>query len=173
MKKWWIGIFSLVMGCTSLQGATHEERTALYILETAKAFRTVYTNSIAEQTSRAGITPREDWAKDDHAIMLPIQFIKAAGTEIRDFELGLIGLTPIYRSNLPKTPAEAEALKKLTTNPQLKLVTFSDGNQFKAISADFAIAQACADCHNSHPGSTRRDYKQGDLMGAIVVRINQ
>ena len=103
MKKWWIGIFSLVMGCTSLQGATHEERTALYILETAKAFRTVYTNSIAEQTSRAGITPREDWAKDDHAIMLPIQFIKAAGTEIRDFELGLIGLTPIYRSNLPKT----------------------------------------------------------------------
>jgi hypothetical protein len=173
MKNWWIGIFSLVLGCTSLQGATHEERTALYILETAKAFRTVYTNSVAEQTKRAGMAPKEDWAKDDHAIMLPIQFIKAAGSEIHNFDLGLIGLTPIYRSNLPKTPAEAEALKKLMSNPQQKLVTFSEGNQFKAISADFAIAQSCADCHNSHPSSTRRDYKQGDLMGAIIVRVAQ
>ena len=173
MKIWWIGICSLVLGCTSLQETTHQERTALYILETAKAFRTVYANSIIEQTKRASITPKEDWAKDDHAIMLPIQFIKAAGSEIHDFELGLIGLTPIYRSNLPKTPAEAEALKKLITNPQQKLVTFSEGNQFKAISADFAIAQTCADCHNSHPNSSRRDYKQGDLMGAIIVRVAQ
>ena len=173
MKKWWIGVCSLVLGCTSLQETRHQERTALYILETAKAFRTVYANSITEQTKRAGITPKEDWAKDDHAIMLPIQFIKAAGSEIHDFELGLIGLTPIYRSNLPKTPAESEALKKLITNPQQKLVTFSEGNQFKAISADFAIAQTCADCHNSHPNSPRRDYKQGDLMGAIIVRVAQ
>jgi hypothetical protein len=173
MKNWWIGIFSLVLGCTSLQGATHDERTALYILETAKAFRTVYTNSVAEQTKRAGMAPKDDRAKDDHAIMLPIQFIKAAGSEIHNFDLGLIGLTPIYRSNLPKTPAEAEALKKLMSNPQQKLVTFSEGNQFKAISADFAIAQSCADCHNSHPSSTRRDYKQGDLMGAIIVRVAQ
>ena len=173
MKKWWIGMFSLVLGCTSLQGAPHEERTALYILETAKAFRTVYANNVAEQTKRAGIIPAEEWAKDDHAIMLPIQFIKAAGAEIRNFELGLIGLTPIDKSNLPKTPAEAEALRKLVTNPQQKLVTFSEGSQFKAISADFAIAQSCVDCHNSHPNSSKRDYKQGDLMGAIVVRLTQ
>ena len=105
--------------------------------------------------------------------MLPVQFIKAAGAEIRDFELTLIGLTPIYKSNLPKTPAEAEALKQLVSNPQQKLLTFSEGNQFKAISADFAIAQACADCHNHHPSSSKRDYKQGDLMGAIIVRLNQ
>lgn len=173
MGKWWIGICSLVLGCTSVPGATHQEQTARYILETAKAFRTVYANSVAEQTKRAEVVPTEEWAKDDHAIMLPIQFLKAAGAEIRDFELALIGLTPIYKSNLPKTPAEAEALRKLVTNPQQKLVTFAEGNQFKAISADFAIAQACADCHNSHPSSSKRDYKQGDLMGAIVIRLTQ
>ena len=173
MKKWWVGIFSLVLGCSSLHGAPNQERTALYILETAKAFRTVYANSVAEQTKRAGVVPIEEWTKDDHAIMLPVQFIKAAGAEILDFELTLIGLTPIYKSNLPKTPAEAEALKQLVSNPQQKLLTFSEGNQFKAISADFAIAQTCADCHNSHPSSSKRDYKQGDLMGAIIIRMNQ
>lgn len=105
--------------------------------------------------------------------MRPIQFIKAAGSEIHDFELSLIGLTPMYRSNLPKTTAEAEALRTLMATPQQKLVTFSEDNQFKAISSDFAITQACADGHSSHPSSTRRDFKQGDLMGAIVVRVNR
>lgn len=143
---------------------------ALYILETAQAFRTVHANSVAEQAKRADITPKEDWGKDDHAIMLPIQCIKAAGSEIHDFELGLIGLTLIYRPNLSKTPAEAEALRKLMATPQQKLVTFSERNQFKAISLDFAIAQAWADCHRS---STRIDVTQDDLMGAMVVRVNQ
>lgn len=113
MKKCWIGIFLFVMDCAGIHGAPPEEHTALYILETATVFRTVPANSVAEQTKRAGITPKEDWEKDDHAIMLPIQFIKAAGSEIRNFELSLIGLPPMYRSNHPKTPTEAEALRKL------------------------------------------------------------
>ena len=49
--------------------------------------------------------------------MLPAQFLKAAGRELEDFELSLIGLTPIYKENLPKTKAEEDALKKLMANP--------------------------------------------------------
>jgi hypothetical protein len=52
------------------------------------------------------------------------------------------------------------------------VVTFADGNQFKALAADYAIVQACTDCHNQHPGSPKKDFRQGDLMGAIVVRLN-
>jgi hypothetical protein len=85
----------------------------------------------------------------------------------------LIGLTPIYNSNLPKTQAETDALKKMMANSEEKVLTFVDGNQFKGISADFAIAQSCINCHNSHPNSPRNDFKQGDLMGAIVVRLNR
>jgi hypothetical protein len=148
------------------------ETTARYVLETVKAFRTVYAKAIVEQTKRAGIESREHWQDDPHAIMLNVQFIKAAGAEISDFELGLIASTPIYPSNLPKTPAEAEALKKMQADPDLKVLTFPDGEQFKGIAADYAIVQGCADCHNTHPKSPRRDFRQGDLMGAIVVRLN-
>ena len=179
--KPWIGLlvgFGIVLGCsvTAPFGRTKQndlEVTAKYILATAKAFRTVYAQGIIEQAKRAGVTPKEDWNKDDHAVMLPIQFVKAAGVEVRDFELGLIGLTPIYNSNLPKSQAEADALKKMMANPEEKVLTFADGNQFKGLSADFAIAQSCIDCHNSHPSSPRKDFKQGDLMGAIVVRLNR
>ena len=39
------------------------------------------------------------------------------------------------------------------------------------MSADFAIAQVCADCHNKHPKTTKKDWENGDFMGAIVVRM--
>jgi len=154
-----------------LAADTSQEMTVKYLLATAKAFRTVYSKTIVEQADRVGVKPTEQWMTEDHGIMLPAQFVKAAGSEIKDFELGLIGLTPIYESNLPKTQAEADALKKMMADPQLKVLTFTDGNQFKGLAADYAIVQACADCHNGHPNSPRKDFRQGDLMGAIVVRL--
>ena len=148
------------------------EAAVRFVLETARAFRTVYSKTIVEQANKVGVKPTEKWATEPHGIMLPAQFLKAAGAEIKEFDLGLIGLTPIYRSNLPKTEAETQALKKMTANPDLKLLTFPDGKQYKGLAADYAIVQACADCHNQHPQSPRKDFKQGDLMGAIVVRLD-
>ena len=151
---------------------TSQERAVKYILATVQAFRTVYSKAIVEHVQKGGVRPSEKWREDDQAIMLNVQFVKAAGVEIPDFELGLIGLTPIYKSNLPKTQAEADALKKMMASPDFKVLTFADGNQFKGLAADHAIVQACVDCHNSHPSSPRKNFKQGDLMGAIVVRVN-
>jgi hypothetical protein len=154
-------------------GDVSQDVVAKYILASAKAFRAVYVKGVIEQAKKAGVKPNENWTKDDHAIMLPAQFVKAAGSEIKDFELGLIGLTPIYKSNLPKTDAEANALKQMVADPNKTVLTFADGNQFKGLAADFAIVQSCADCHNSHPSSPKKDFKKGDLMGAIVVRFNK
>ncbi|OGW66939.1 MAG: hypothetical protein A3H49_09495 [Nitrospirae bacterium RIFCSPLOWO2_02_FULL_62_14] len=150
-----------------------EELAVQSILEAVKAFRIVYSKGVVEQVRKSGIKPSENWKADDHAIMLNAQFVKAAGAEIKEFELGLIGLTPLYKSNMPKTQAETDALKKMENDPELKVLTFVDGNQFKGLAADYAIVQACADCHNTHPNSTRKNFRQGDLMGAIVVRIKR
>jgi ribosomal protein L14 len=38
---------------------------------------------------------------------------------------------------------------------------------------DLAIANTCVACHNTHPTSPKRDFKKGDVMGAIVVRFNK
>lgn len=149
------------------------DSAARYILATAKAFRTVYVKQIVAQAAKSNLKPNENWTKDDHAIMLPAQFLKAAGAELKDFELSLVGLTPIYKENLPKTKAEEEALKKLAANPATGILTFEDGNQFKGMAADLAIADSCVSCHNAHPTSAKKDFKKGDLMGAIVVRFNK
>src|SRR5438094_9559386 len=127
-----------------------QEQTAKYILATVKAFRTVYVKGIIEQAKKAGIKPNENWAKDDHAIMLNAQFVKAAGAELKDFELGLIGLTPTYKFNLPKTQAEADALKQMMASPYFKVLTFADGNQYKRLTPDHAILHACVASHDSY-----------------------
>lgn len=141
-----------------------------YILATARAARTVYVKGVIGKAKQGGVKPKENWAKEDHAIMLPAQFVKAVGAEIRDFELTLIGSDPLYAANKPKTPAEAEQLKELARGKK-RMVTFKDGVQFKGMSADFAIVQGCADCHNNHPKATKKDFKKGDFMGAIIVRM--
>lgn len=175
-----IGLTAPVLGLLLVMGVAipmafaaefSRDAAAKYILATAKAFRTVYAKQVVAQAAKSNVKPDENWTKDDHAIMLPAQFLKAAGSELKDFELGLIGLTPIYKENLPKTKAEEDALKKLAASPATGILTFEDGNQFKGIAADLAIADSCVSCHNAHPTSPKKDFKKGDIMGAIVVRF--
>ena len=141
-----------------------------YILATAKAARTVYVKGVIQKAKKGGVMPKENWVKADHAIMLPAQFVKAIGAEIRDFELTMVGTYPLYKSNAPKTDKEKEMLMKLSSG-KAKMVTFVDGNTFKGMSADFAIVQGCADCHNTHAKAVKKDFKKGDFMGAIIVRM--
>ena len=182
MKRWMsytallVGLLSI--GLTTPLGEAAEvskDRTVRLILATIKAFRTLYVEHILLQINKAGVQPKEDWSKDDHAIMLPFQFVKLAGVQIKreskNLEVGLVSLTPIYASNFPKTPAEVEALKTMMADPTQTVLTFTDRDQFKGLAADVAIQQVCADCHNHHPDSPKRDFKKGDLMGAIVVRL--
>jgi hypothetical protein len=133
----------------------------------------VYAKQVVAQAARSNVKPDENWTMNDHGIMLPAQFLKAAGRELDDFELSLIGMTPIYKENLPKTKAEEDALNKLIANPSTGIITFEDGNQFKGLAADLAIADSCVTCHNSHPTSAKKNFKKGDVMGAIVVRFNK
>ena len=141
-----------------------------FILSTVKAARTIYVKSVLRKVKKAGLKATETWVKEDHAVMLPAQFVKALGYEIQGYELSLVGSEPLYKNNLPKTPKEKEMLAKLASSKE-KMVTFQDGTQYKGMSADFAISQGCADCHNQHANTQKRDWKKGDFMGAIIIRM--
>ena len=147
------------------------ELTARYILEVVKAFRTAYVLKVVEHAKEGGIQPNEEWQKDAHFIPLPAQFVKAAADQLDNFEIGLIGLTPVNQANVPKTQAETNALLQLMKNRERSVTTFVDGDQFKAISADLALVQSCVECHNHHPNAKRRDFKRWDVMGGLVVRL--
>src|SRR5215217_2659969 len=109
-------LFSTAIGLTVRAAEPSFDLTARYILEIVKAFRTAYVLQIVEHAKGSGIKPHEDWQKDSHFIPLPAQFVKAAADQIENFEIGLIGLTPLNQANFPKTQAETDALLQLMKN---------------------------------------------------------
>ncbi len=145
-------------------------KAAEYVLAAVKAARTVFVKGVLADAKKGGLKGNEDWVKDDHGIMLPAQFVKEIGKEVRDFEIGLLGTDPLYASNAAKSPKEKEMLAALASG-KAKVITGEDGGKTIGMSADFAIVDSCASCHNEHPKTTKKDWKKGDFMGAIVVRM--
>ena len=165
-----VSVLALLLILPTGQAADISKGKAIeMVLATVKAARTVYVKGVMADAKKGGVKGNEDWVKDDHGIMLPAQFVKEVGKEIRGFELGLIGTDPLYASNAAKSPAEKEMLAALAGGK--KVITGADGAKTIGMSADFAIVQGCADCHNKHPKTTKKDWKKGDFMGAIVVRM--
>ena len=169
-----IVVFVLYVSVLTVKAAEPTfELTARYILEVVKAFRTAYVLEVVEHARDSGIRPNEEWQKDSHFIPLPAQFVKAAADQLDNFEVGLIGLTPVNKANFPRSQAETDALLELMKSRERSVKTFVDGDQFKAISADLALVQSCVDCHNQHPKATRRDFRRWDVMGGLVVRLKR
>ena len=74
----------------------------------------------------------------------------------------------------PLTPVEEQGLQHVKDNPTERFYAEEKiaGNQsFVAVYADVANVEACVTCHNSHPGSPRNDFKLGDVMGGVIIRL--
>ena len=90
------------------------------------------------------------------------------------FSYSLISLWPINKQNEPKTDAEKEGLKYMEDNPGknfYKTETLGGSSYFTAIYPDVAVSSACTDCHNDHKDTPKSDFKIGDTMGGVVIRI--
>jgi hypothetical protein len=42
---------------------------------------------------------------------------------------------------------------------------------FTAVYPDMGVSPVCISCHNEHKDSPRKDFKLGDVMGGVVIRI--
>ena len=69
---------------------------------------------------------------------------------------------------------EKEGLQYIGKNKGKNLLvkeTLGDKTFFTAVYPDVAVSAACIDCHNDHKDSPRDDFKMGEVMGGVVVRI--
>lgn len=144
-----------------------------------EADRTVYTQKIVNRLTQEEkvIKASEHW-KDDKALLLPAQMFRE-GSEIvqkkgSGFTYALLSEWPINAQNEPKTDAETEGLRAVVDNPEqpfYKEETLGNKRYFTAVYPDKAVAQACVACHNNHKDTPRKDFKLGDVMGGVVIRI--
>ena len=52
-----------VIASLTLADDAPQEMAVRYLLEAAKAFRTVYSKTIVEQAAKVGVKPSENWAR--------------------------------------------------------------------------------------------------------------
>ena len=161
------------------KGFIAPEVAADYIHSVLESNRTIYSNEIVNRLRKLKITyASENWWEED-ALLLPAQFLLNASDLIHHrhpngLDFKLISLWPINSRNGPANEFERKGLETMTANPARPYVEARKAGRkkyFQAIYPDFAVTEACVSCHNAHPGSPKRDFRENDVMGGIVITL--
>lgn len=172
------GAVGLAAAGHAAEGVSYKEMAdALHAV--IEADRTVYTRLIVNrlQNEEKVIKASEHW-KDEKALVLPAQMLRAGAEMVAEkkanFSYSLLSLWPVNKQNAPKTAAEKEGLTAVGAKPDqpfYKEEALGGKKYFTAVYPDKAVAKACITCHNDHKDSPRSDFKMGDVMGGVVIRI--
>jgi hypothetical protein len=146
--------------------------------------RTIYTQKIVNRlVKKERVIKASEHFEDDQALALPAQMFRfgselamkrAEGLPDVDFSYSLQSLWPVNKQNAPKTKAEKEGLKYVAENRGKNYYTtetLGGKKYFTAVYADTGVAPVCVACHNKHPDTPKSDFKLGDVMGGVVIRI--
>ncbi len=146
-----------------------------------KADRTNYTKLIVKRLGPKGadaIKPAEHWKDLENGAPLPAQMFRAGSEAVADltdkFTYTLQSEWPINKQNAPKTPMEKEGLQYIGANPGENFYgeeKLGDVTYFTAVYPDVAVSDACTSCHNEHKDTPKTDFKVGDVMGGVVIRV--
>lgn len=146
-----------------------------------KADRTNYTKLIIKRLGPVGvgaIKPDEHWKDFTNGAPLPAQMFRAGAEAVSemtsDFTYSLQSTWPINKQNAPKTPLEKEGLEFIVANPGENFYgeeKLGDVTYFTAVYPDVAVSDACTKCHNEHKDTPKTDFKIGEVMGGVVIRV--
>lgn len=114
---------------------------------------------------------------DDKTLPLPAQMLRMSAERSYatgvSFTYSLLSLWPINAQNGAKTESERKGLRTVaaTGKGYYTEETLGGARYFSAFYPDKAVVDACVDCHNEREDSPRRDFKLGDVMGVVVIRV--
>lgn len=159
-------------------GGIPAERVADMVHAVIESHRTFYTRNIVERLQAKGVVVASENWRTENTLPLPAQFLKESARlpVSLSAKVGykLLSLWPINKQNGPKTEFEQKGLLETLQHPDrpyTEVVMREQGSYLQAIYADRAISQACIGCHNAHPNSPKQNFRENDVMGAIMVTV--
>ena len=146
--------------------------------------RTVYTRKIVNRLAgKDKVITASEHFDDEQALVLPAQMFRFGAEMVAEraeenpdvnFSYSLQSIWPVNKQNAPRTDAEKEGLQYVADNKGENFYAVEElggTKYFTAVYADTAVAPVCVSCHNDHKDSPRRDFKMGDVMGGVIIRI--
>ena len=73
----------------------------------------------------------------------------------------------------PRTESEKIGLRAVAESRKNHYTEETIGGKayFTAYYPDRGVVEACVKCHNDHKDSPRKDFRVGDVMGSVVIRV--
>ncbi len=116
--------------------------------------------------------------QDENLMALHARMLRQASESVQqqgaEFHYVLRSLWPINPKNAPETETEKTGLQYVLDHPGTNYYggeSLGGRRYFTAVYAEVATVNACADCHNRNPASPKTDFKAGDVMGGLIVRV--
>jgi hypothetical protein len=131
------------------------------------ADRDTYARYVLQEVTRDGTKT----GLPPHLNRIASEKVQQKGAE---FHYVVRSLWPIDPKNAPETATEKAGLEQVLRHPDAPYYSEESlGGRlyFTAIYPDTAILPLCAECHNQHPDSPKKDFKAGAVIGGIVVRV--
>jgi hypothetical protein len=142
------------------------------------ADRTTYATEVVNRLQdKDKVIKADEHYQDAKALPLPAQMFRMGSERAQKsgatFTYSLLSQWPLNKQNAAKSEAEKTGLKKIgeTGKNYYTEETLAGKKYYTAIYPDKAVTEACATCHNQHPDSPKKDFKLGDIMGGVVIRI--
>jgi hypothetical protein len=156
-----------------------ERRIADAMYAVLSSDRAIYTREVVDRLQNQDkVISASEHFREEKLLPLPAQMLRMSAEEIRkkrhDYAVALLSPWPINRQNSAHTEVEKAGLEAITRNPDQPYTaeeTLGKDRYFTAVYADRAVSDACVACHNKHEESPRHDFKLGDVLGGIVIRV--
>jgi methyl-accepting chemotaxis protein len=147
------------------------------VTKQSSEMRKIYAGKIMPKIQENGGYDSSDWETTKGAVPAAATLVNMVGHNLSQtlpgVELRLYSEHPFKNRNLDLDEFEKksiEALKKDSTKPYYELIE-KDGETLIRYSIADIMAQGCVNCHNSHPLSTKTDWKVGDFRGVVSTTI--
>lgn len=174
----------ITAGCQPSKGGSAGEEmvsarlAADYVHTVIAADRAVYATQVVQRLQdEEKVIQASEHFKEDKALPLPAQMLRmgaqraSAGGGLR---YALISKWAINKTNLPRTDFERRGIEAIVARPEEVFTaydTVGGVRYFMAMYPDLAVSPACVDCHNKHAESPRQDFREGDVMGGLVISM--
>ncbi len=141
------------------------------------ANREVYSSLVVARLARENVIEASEHYIENRCLPLPEQLFNVGAmltsekTHTKTFALR--SAWPLNKGNLPASEVEKTGLAALAGGKDrfYGIEAAGGGTTFVAIYPDKAAGETCVSCHNQHPNGSRKDFKPGDVMGGVIVRI--
>jgi class 3 adenylate cyclase len=160
------------------------QRQAGDVTEMITSIRGFYSNNVVDRIRAhqgSGISALHNYEAVPGAIPLPatlsLELGKIIGAGKTNISYRFFSDFPFRnRAPHPFDAFEKQSLEELRRNPDVQPVIESSSSGMSSrlrMVSPVLMTASCVSCHNSHPDSTKRDWKVGDVRGLQEVTVTQ